>query len=419
MLNAFSQAAHRRDVQRRSHARLGRRLGQRPRGRRDREQLRRREGQHGHARRRRNPAPTARSRSATPGRTRERKSTRASASPAGRWPICATPSSSTTGLSKGWCPASITCTATYETPFGFGRLRIDDGVAYGETVRHLVGGPAFRGLGRAARRPDVAKSTGAVTGAAWVGWDGNYSFNADGSKIPVESLKTAAFPTAPLSGVLQFNAAGTGTFDVPRYDVNVRVDDLFAGDEGSRPVDGTPGAARRPPDAGLQRRLETPGRRGLRPHCDDRRHGRGTVAAVPGHVARSVPPLLRAAALALHHRGGRRHRARRGRAGRHRSPDGRNQGRAARHEAVRLSRQQPRSPDERVRADRTRARPGRRDDRSVPAVRRRHRTGAQRHRRPARFDPGAQGRRATPTSASSRGSSGISAVRGPRGSRRR
>ena len=40
-----------------------------------------------------------------------------------------------------------------------------------------------------------------MTGAAWVGWDGNYSFNADGRRIPVESLKLVEFPKAPLSGL--------------------------------------------------------------------------------------------------------------------------------------------------------------------------------------------------------------------------
>ena len=79
---------------------------------------------------------------------------------------------------------------------------------------------------------DIHKSTGGVTGAAWVGWDGTYSFNADGTKIPVESLKTVAFPRAPLSGLVQFTATGTGTFEVPRYDVRARVDDLFAAEEG-------------------------------------------------------------------------------------------------------------------------------------------------------------------------------------------
>ena len=91
---------------------------------------------------------------------------------------------------------------------------------------------ASKGSGVRLDALDIHKSTGGVTGAAWVGWDGNYSFNADGTRIPVESLTTAAFPRAPLSGLLQFTATGTGTFDVPRYDVRLRVDDLFAGDEG-------------------------------------------------------------------------------------------------------------------------------------------------------------------------------------------
>jgi hypothetical protein len=120
----------------------------------------------------------------------------------------------------------------YETPFGFGRLAIDNGVAYGEPFDTAVAALRFEGSGVRLDAMEIRKSAGTITGAAWVGWDGNYSFNADGARIPVESLKMAAFPRAPLSGVLQFTATGTGTFEVPRYDVRVRVDDLFAGDEG-------------------------------------------------------------------------------------------------------------------------------------------------------------------------------------------
>lgn len=120
----------------------------------------------------------------------------------------------------------------YETPFGFGRLTIDEGVAYGEPFETAGSALRFEGGGVRLDALEIHKSTGAITGAAWVGWDGNYSFDADGTKIPVESLKMAAFPRAPLSGVLQFTAAGSGTFDVPRYDVRLRVDDLFAADEG-------------------------------------------------------------------------------------------------------------------------------------------------------------------------------------------
>jgi hypothetical protein len=120
----------------------------------------------------------------------------------------------------------------YETPLGFGRLLIEDGVAYGETFEQMTSALRFEGNGVRLDTIQIAKSTGTATGAAFVGWDGAYSFNIDGRRIPVESLKTLTFPTAPLSGLLQLNATGAGRFDDPRYDVKVRIDDLFAGDEG-------------------------------------------------------------------------------------------------------------------------------------------------------------------------------------------
>lgn len=126
----------------------------------------------------------------------------------------------------------------YETPFGFGRLAIEQGSAYGEPFESATAALRFEGTGVRLDALDIRKSTGAITGAAWVGWDGNYSFDADGSRIPVEALAMAAFPRAPLSGLLQFAATGSGTFDAPRYDVRIRVDDLFAGDEGIGQVTG-------------------------------------------------------------------------------------------------------------------------------------------------------------------------------------
>ena len=123
-------------------------------------------------------------------------------------------------------------TGHYETPDGAGTLILDEGVAYGETFEQATASLKFEGTGVRLEKFDVRKSTGTMTGAAWVGWDGNYSFTADGARIPVESLKTLAFPSAPLSGVLRFKASGTGTFDVPAYDVNFGIVDLFAGDEG-------------------------------------------------------------------------------------------------------------------------------------------------------------------------------------------
>jgi len=126
----------------------------------------------------------------------------------------------------------------YETPDGFGRLQIDHGTAYGETFDTATANLRFETIGVRLDGIDIQKSTGRVTGAAWVAWDGNYSFDADGARIPVESLVTLSFPRAPLSGLMQFTANGTGTFESPRYDVRLRVDDLFAGDEGVGQVTG-------------------------------------------------------------------------------------------------------------------------------------------------------------------------------------
>ena len=120
----------------------------------------------------------------------------------------------------------------YRNPHGFGRLLIEQGVAYGESFDTATAALRFEGNGVRLDSLDIAKGAGTVTGAAWVSWDGNYSFNADGRRIPVESLDTVSFPRAPLSGLLQFNASGAGAFESPVYDVKVRVDDLFAGDEG-------------------------------------------------------------------------------------------------------------------------------------------------------------------------------------------
>jgi hypothetical protein len=120
----------------------------------------------------------------------------------------------------------------YETPHGFGRLVIENGVAYGESFDAATASLRFEGTGVRLDAMDIKKGPGTITGAAWVGWDGSYSFNADGRRIPVESLAVAAFPRAPLSGVMRFSASGVGTFDLPRYDVKINVDDLFAGDEG-------------------------------------------------------------------------------------------------------------------------------------------------------------------------------------------
>ena len=126
----------------------------------------------------------------------------------------------------------------YETPFGFGGMTIKDGIAYGETFQTATGALRFEGQGVRIDGMELQKNGGAVTGAAFVGWDGTYSFNADGRKLPVEGMAMVAARGTALTGQVQFSANGSGSFDVPRYEVKFQIDDLFLADEGIGQVTG-------------------------------------------------------------------------------------------------------------------------------------------------------------------------------------
>jgi hypothetical protein len=130
-------------------------------------------------------------------------------------------------------------TGAYERPVGFGSMTVNDGVAYGETFREATSSLRFDGTGVRLDDLAIAKDSGTIGGAAYIGWDSTYSFNASGRRIPVERLAFVTFPRAPLSGVAEFTAAGSGTFDSPRNDFKYRVDDLFVGEEGVGVVNGT------------------------------------------------------------------------------------------------------------------------------------------------------------------------------------
>jgi hypothetical protein len=127
----------------------------------------------------------------------------------------------------------------YTAPYGFGRMTIDRAAAYGEPFDRATAGLRFEGQGVRLDAVEMAKAGGTITGAAYVGWDGTYSFNADGRRIPMEQVRSVAYPRAPLSGQLEFSATGSGTFDEPRYDVKARISDLFIADEGVGQVTGT------------------------------------------------------------------------------------------------------------------------------------------------------------------------------------
>jgi len=121
----------------------------------------------------------------------------------------------------------------YEGPQGFGRMTIARGTAYDEPFAVAETALRFEGTGVRLDALEMSKGGGQITGAAYVGWNGTYSFNADGRNIAVETLALTTYPGYPtFFGSLDFSASGTGTFEAPRYDVRFSASDLFFGDEG-------------------------------------------------------------------------------------------------------------------------------------------------------------------------------------------
>lgn len=134
--------------------------------------------------------------------------------------------------------AVLDLSGKYRTMYGSGRLRIDNGSAWKERFESATSEVALEGNGIRMNNILLRKGPGTVRGAARIGWDGTYAFNADGEGIAVESLDNFTLPAAPLTGVLRFKTSGASQFDVPSYAFEGAIDDLFAGDEGIGPVTG-------------------------------------------------------------------------------------------------------------------------------------------------------------------------------------
>lgn len=127
----------------------------------------------------------------------------------------------------------------YTRPFGYGQVTIDKGTAYGETFDTGRAALRFEGNGVRLDGIELEKGAGVVTAAAFVGWNGTYTFNANGRRVAVETMNLAKFEgLPPLTGVCEFTAGGSATFDNPRFDVKANVRDLFLGDEGIGQVTG-------------------------------------------------------------------------------------------------------------------------------------------------------------------------------------
>ena len=140
---------------------------------------------------------------------------------------------------SGYLTGDFRLTGRYEAPVGFGAMTIEEGVAYGEPFQRGTASLRFDGTGVRLDGITIGKSTGTVSGAAFVGWNSTYSFNADGRQIPVEVVAAFSYPQAQPTGLIEFTAGGSGTLDLPQYDVKFRVNDLFVASEDVGQVTGT------------------------------------------------------------------------------------------------------------------------------------------------------------------------------------
>ena len=130
-------------------------------------------------------------------------------------------------------------TGEYQRPIGFGSMTIEQGAAYSEPFEKGTAALRFDGTGVRLDSVSIAKATGTVTGAAFVGWDGTYSFNAVGRRLPVASIAGFNYPKIQPAGMVEFSAGGSGEFETPRYDVKFRIADLTVSDEPVGLVNGT------------------------------------------------------------------------------------------------------------------------------------------------------------------------------------
>jgi TamB, inner membrane protein subunit of TAM complex len=120
----------------------------------------------------------------------------------------------------------------YTRPVGSGQLTITDMTAWGEPFERAVC-PMMRFEGQGVRLDavEIRKGAGTITGAAYVGWDGQYSFDATGEHIALATLESVQYGQVKWSGQMRFSASGAATFKSPHYVVQMSADNVAVADQ--------------------------------------------------------------------------------------------------------------------------------------------------------------------------------------------
>ncbi len=130
---------------------------------------------------------------------------------------------------------SLVLKGQYRDMHGTGKLRVNEGTAWGERFETATGDVELEGSGMRIHRFELVKAGSAILGDARVGWNGTYNFdvdNLDGAALPIESLDTFRLPQTPITGGLRFEANGSGEFANPTYDFKGWSQDFFVADQG-------------------------------------------------------------------------------------------------------------------------------------------------------------------------------------------
>ena len=120
----------------------------------------------------------------------------------------------------------------YGEPFGFGSLRLGEGLAYGEAFDDAEADLRFDGTGVWLDGLTVRQGDGDVTGAMYVRWDATYSVNADARNVDLAASNFMGSFGLPVDGRIDASISGAGPFDDPRYTLRGTMSDVA--------VDGAP-----------------------------------------------------------------------------------------------------------------------------------------------------------------------------------
>ncbi len=139
---------------------------------------------------------------------------------------------------NGLLSGEFTIAGKYLTPIGSGRMEIVDPLFYGEPVDSASSTVLLEGKGVRLPNVQILKGGGRGTGNAYIGWDGTYAFSFNAQAIQAESITASKNIGLPVSALLNFTAAGSGTFDAPKFEVQGTLSDVFVADEGIGQING-------------------------------------------------------------------------------------------------------------------------------------------------------------------------------------